>query len=263
MVNRLDTELVKRGLVRSRTKAQELIKGGYVLCNNKVNNKNSSEVKDTDEITIKKNNKLKYVSRGGLKLEKALTEFDIDFHNKRIMDIGSSTGGFTDCAIQYGAKEVIAIDVGTDVMEKNLRENIKVKLYENTNIKELALAFFKDVDYIVIDVSFISIIKVFERIKESNVKIDVICLIKPQFECGKQIAKKYKGVILNREIHKQLILKVVEEINNLGFFVKNIVFSPIKGGNGNIEYLAYVTNKISHNEDFNVDSVIRRAFNSL
>ena len=263
MENRLDIELVKRGFVRSRTKAQELIKGRYVLCNNKIVDKNSIYVSDADEIKILANDSLKYVSKGGVKLEKAIREFNLCFLNKNIMDIGSSTGGFTDCAIQNGAKKVIAIDVGTDVMDKNLRKNKKVKLYENTNIKDLSNIFFKNLDYILIDVSFLSLIRVFEKIADSNIDIDVISLIKPQFECGKDIARKYKGVILNKNIHKKVIKNLVARINSLGFFVKDITFSPIKGGDGNIEYLAYFTNKIDQNGDICISKTVDDAFKSL
>ncbi len=263
MGNRLDIELVKRGFVNSRTKAQELIKSRYVLCNNKIVDKNSIYVSDADEIKILENDSLKYVSKGGVKLEKAIREFDLCFVNKNIMDIGSSTGGFTDCAIQNGAKEVIAIDVGTDVMDKNLRKNKKVKLYENTNIKDLSNIFFKNLDYILIDVSFLSLIRVFEKIADSNIDIDVISLIKPQFECGKDIARKYQGVILNKNIHKKVIKNLVARINSLGFFVKDITFSPIKGGDGNIEYLAYFTNKIDQNGDICISKTVDDAFKSL
>jgi len=263
MENRLDIELVKRGFVRSRTKAQELIKGRYVLCNNKIVDKSSIYVLDADEIKILENDSLKYVSKGGVKLEKAIREFNLCFLNKNIMDIGSSTGGFTDCAIQNGAKKVIAIDVGTDVMDKNLRKNKKVKLYENTNIKDLSNIFFKNLDYILIDVSFLSLIRVFEKIADSNIDIDVISLIKPQFECGKDIARKYKGVILNKNIHKEVIKNLVARINSLGFFLKDITFSPIKGGDGNIEYLAYFTNKINQNGDICISKTVDDAFKSL
>lgn len=263
MGNRLDIELVKRGFVRSRTKAQELIKSRYVLCNDKIVDKNSIYVSDADEIKILENDSLKYVSKGGEKLEKAIREFDLCFLNKNVMDIGSSTGGFTDCAIQNGAKEVIAIDVGTDVMDKNLRKNKKVKLYENTNIKDLSNILFKNLDYILIDVSFLSLIRVFEKIADSNIDIDVISLIKPQFECGKDIARKYKGVILNKNIHKEVIKNLVARINSLGFFLKDITFSPIKGGDGNIEYLAYFTNKINQNGDICISKTVDDAFKSL
>ena len=261
--NRLDFELVEKGLVRSRTKAQEIIKNGYVLCNGEVINKSGKKVSSTDKIVILKNDYLKYVSRGGLKLEKALIEFDLDLENKTIMDIGSSTGGFTDCAIQHGARKVIAVDVGTEVMDKELKSNKKVELYENTNIKDLDLSLFEEVDYITIDVSFISIVNVFKIISRSNVKVDVIALIKPQFECGKKIASKYKGVILDKEIHKKVISETISQINRLGFFLRDMIPSPIKGGDGNIEYLSYFTNRINRNVDTDLTEIVNNAFKSL
>jgi 23S rRNA (cytidine1920-2'-O)/16S rRNA (cytidine1409-2'-O)-methyltransferase len=258
---RIDIELTKRGLTRSRTKAQELIEGGYVLCNGELVDKKSHLVSGIDNITIIDNETLKYVSRGGLKLEKAIEEFNIDFFNKKIMDVGSSTGGFTDCALQHGAKEVVAIDVGRDQMDRELRDNPKVKLYEGTHIKDVPLSFFEDVDYITIDVSFISLTKVYEKIAESRVNVEVISLIKPQFECGKKIATKYRGMILDKKVHKSVLEKVIKKINNLGFFVKNLTSSPVRGGDGNIEYISYFTNKSSHNSNIEIAETVNKAFN--
>jgi len=260
MEKRLDIELVNQGFVDSRTKAQELIKCGYVLCNGTVIRKNSFQVTDLDKIEVTENNSLKYVSRGGLKLEKAIEEFGINFHDKNIMDIGSSTGGFTDCAIQHGANKVVAIDVGTNVMDKELRNNERVSLYENTNVKDLDKSLFENIDYILIDVSFISLIKVFKKIEDTNIKVDVISLIKPQFECGKEIADRYKGVILNPDIHKEIVRELIKEINSLNFYIKNLTFSPIRGGSGNIEYLAYFTNKINYNDKIDIDRIVTEAF---
>ena len=137
MSNRIDKEIVNRNLVASRSKVQELISNGFVECNGKIVKKSSFQVNELDEIKILENETLKYVSRGGLKLEKAINKFKIDMNNKVVMDIGSSTGGFTDCALQHGAKKVIAIDVGTDVMDKSLRLDNRIELHEKTNIKNL------------------------------------------------------------------------------------------------------------------------------
>jgi 23S rRNA (cytidine1920-2'-O)/16S rRNA (cytidine1409-2'-O)-methyltransferase len=177
------------------------------------------------------------------------------------MDVGSSTGGFTDCALQHGAKEVVAIDVGRDQMDRELRDNPKVKLYEGTHIKDVPLSFFEDVDYITIDVSFISLTKVYEKIAESRVNVEVISLIKPQFECGKKIATKYRGMILDKKVHKSVLEKVIKKINNLGFFVKNLTSSPVRGGDGNIEYISYFTNKSSHNSNIEIAETVNKAFN--
>ena len=212
-MNRLDKELVTRKLVETRTKAQELISSGAVEVDGKIQTKVSFSVDENVEIKIKENEVLKYVSRGGLKLEKALKVFNVDLKDKTVLDIGSSTGGFTDCSLQRGAKKVIAIDVGTNVMHMSLRENSKVELYENTNIKDFPTDKFLGVDFVVVDVSFISLERIVEKVNSTNVKLEMICLIKPQFECGKQIATKYGGVIKSKTVHKDVLNKVVKFFN--------------------------------------------------
>ncbi|MDO5569021.1 MAG: TlyA family RNA methyltransferase, partial [bacterium] len=209
MKNRIDKEIVARGFVPSRSKAQELINSDFIKCNGKVINKCNYLVDNSDCIEIITNDRLKYVSRGGLKLEKAITEFKIDFTDKFVMDIGSSTGGFCDCALQHGAKRIIAIDVGTDLLHDTLRKNSKIELHEQTNFKELEHKYFQNIDIITCDVSFISLKKIIEKIKQEQIKADIICLIKPQFECGKEIADKYKGIILNEKIHFEIISDLI------------------------------------------------------
>lgn len=260
MLNRIDRELLKRNLAPSRSKAQELIKGGFVKCNGEVISKSNYLVQDNDVLKIISNDKLKYVSRGGLKLEKAIKEFQIDFKNLRVMDIGSSTGGFCDCALQHGAKSIVAIDVGTDLLHSSLRANKAIELYEKTNFKNLDNHFFQGIDIITCDVSFISLKQILKKIAEEKILVDIICLIKPQFECGKDIATKYKGVILNKEIHLNIVEDLLTYFNTLGFYIKNMTVSPIKGGDGNIEYLIYLTNKIKKNYEIDVDGVVKEAF---
>ena len=259
MKNRIDKELVERQLITSRTRAQELIESGYVKCNNKIIYKCNYLVSESDKLEIIKNDKLKYVSRGGLKLEKAINEFDINLKNKIIMDIGSSTGGFCDCALQNGAKKIIAIDVGTNLMHEMLRNNPKIELHEKTNFKNLPHNYFVDIDVITCDVSFISLKQIIKKIYNENIKVDLICLIKPQFECGKELADKYKGIILN---HKQLIKDLFYYFNSLNFYVKNFTFSPIKGGDGNIEYLVELSNKNCTNKEVDIDRIVDIAFKS-
>ena len=137
-MERLDKEMVSRGIVLTRTKAQELISNNFVLVNGKIINKPGTKIQDVDKIIVEENSILKYVSRGGLKLEKALNVFVYNVNGKVVMDIGSSTGGFTDCCLKHGAKKVVAIDVGTNVMDKSLRNNPAIELYENTNIKDVS-----------------------------------------------------------------------------------------------------------------------------
>lgn len=260
-MERLDKELLNRNLCPTRTKAQELIKNGLVTINDKIITKTGYCVNKNDIIKIQENEILKYVSRAGLKLEKAITSFNLDFKNKCIMDIGSSTGGFTDCSIQNGAKKVIAIDVGTDLMDKNLRNNNKIELHEQTNIQIVSEVKFTEADYITIDVSFVSLEKIFEKIASTNTNADIIALIKPQFECGKEIAKKYKGIILNPSIHKTIINNIINIAKKLGLNLQNLDYSPIKGGDGNIEYISYFSKKLNNNQ-IDIDKIINNAFDN-
>ena len=260
-MSRLDKFLVENGFVETRTKAQELIAGGFVLINGLEQIKSSFLVKEIDVVSIKENDVLKYVSRGGLKLEKALKVFDIELKDKIILDIGSSTGGFTDCALQNGAKKVIAVDVGTDVMHKSLRKNPQVELHENTNLIDFENSKFEEVDYAVCDVSFVSLERIVEKVNSSSVALEMICLIKPQFECGKQIATKYGGVIKSKTIHKDVLNKVLKFFNKNNFFLLGLDFSPIKGGDGNIEYISHFSNKTDKNSSVNLEKIVNSAFN--
>ena len=259
-MNRLDKEIVSRNLAPTRAKAQELIKSGNIKINGKVITKASSDISPTDILEIIDNSTLKYVSRAGLKLEKAINVFNIKLQGKNIMDIGSSTGGFSDCALQNGANHIIAVDVGTDLMHPSLRNHPKIELYEQTNIKDLPNDKFKNIDYITIDVSFVSLSKIFEKIFSTQTKCDIIALIKPQFECGKVIADKYKGVILNPKIHLDIINNVVDMANSYGFNLLNLDYSPIKGGDGNIEYISHFSTQ-NRNLKVNIKKVVDNAFN--
>lgn len=260
MKNRIDKELVNRGLVPSRSKAQELIEAELVKCNDKIISKSNYLVDENDSITILENDKLKYVSRAGLKLEKAINEFKVDFTNLKVMDIGSSTGGFCDCALKHGASHITAIDVGTNLLHESLRSNIKIDLHEQTNFKSLDSKYFKDIDIMTCDVSFISLKQIFTKIKSENIDVDIICLIKPQFEAGKDIATKYKGIILNKEVHINIIKDLMNYFNSIGFYVKDLTSSPITGGDGNIEYLAYVSNKVNKNKSIDIKDLVFKAF---
>lgn len=261
MQNRLDKELVERNLVCSRTKAEDLIKNGYVKVKGKITTKPGLKIKNTEEIEILENNTTKYVSRAGLKLEKALHVFNIDMKDKKVLDIGSSTGGFTDCCLKHGAKKVYAVDVGTNVMVEKLRTNPKVELHEQTNIKDLSSDIFHDIEIITVDVSFISLEKIIEKISSYNIKVDIICLIKPQFECGKEQAKKYKGVILNKKIHQQILQKIIHQMNQAKYYLKGISSSPIRGKDGNIEYISYFTNQNkTENEKVKIEKLVNETF---
>ncbi len=256
-MTRIDIELVKRGIFETRNKAQNEIKNKIVYCNNVCITKPAFDVTDTDIIEIK-GEKLKYVSRGGLKLEKAIKEFNIDLKNKILIDIGSSTGGFSDCALQNGIKKVYAIDVGTNQFDKTLRLNNKINLYENTDFRNIDNNIINDANIASIDVSFISVTKLTSKLKELTNLKEIICLIKPQFECGKEISDKYKGVPLNKEVHKSVIENVIKSFKDNNYYINSLTSSPIKGGNGNIEYLAYF--KRDKERSINIEEVVNKAF---
>ena len=256
-MTRIDIELVKRGIFETRNKAQNEIKNKIIFCNNICITKPSFDVTDTDIIEIK-GEKLKYVSRGGLKLEKAIKEFNIDLKDKTLIDIGSSTGGFSDCALQNDIKKIYAIDVGTDQFDKTLRLNNKINLYENTDFRNIDNNIINDSNIASIDVSFISVTKLTSKLKELTNLKEIICLIKPQFECGKEVSDKYKGVPLNKEVHKSVIENVIKSFKDNNYYINSLTSSPIKGGNGNIEYLAYF--KRDKERSINIEEVVNKAF---
>ncbi len=235
---RLDIYLVEIGKFKTRSRAQLAIRDGKVKVNDVKILKTGFEVEKNDKIEIE-DSTLKYVSRGGLKLEKAINYWNIELKNKIMIDIGSSTGGFSDVAIQNGISKIYAIDVGTDQFDKELAKNKKINLYENTDFRNIDSKIIEDANIATIDVSFISVTKINERFKNlKNIK-EVICLIKPQFECGKEIATKYKGIIKLKEHREFAINKVVDSFCKIGFENIGVIESPIKGGDGNIECLAY------------------------
>ena len=259
-MNRLDKELVERGIAPTRAKAQELIKNNNVKVNGKIISKASFDISPDDIIELIDTSTLKYVSRAGLKLEKAINEFKLNLKNTHIMDIGSSTGGFTDCSLQNGAKKVIAVDVGTDLMHPSLRNHPKVELHERTNIKDLPNDKFVDIDYVTIDVSFVSLSKIIDKLSASQCQADVIALIKPQFECGKTIADKYKGVILDQKVHCEILNNTINMFNDFGYTLLDLTHSPITGGDGNIEYISHFTRSTTNPKAINIKQLISSAF---
>ncbi len=242
MKERLDLILVREGFFDTREKAKRAIMAGIVLVNDiKIDKAGTLVDMDKNPQIRIKGEKLKYVSRGGLKLEKALENFEINMENKRILDIGASTGGFTDCSLQNGANFVYAVDVGTNQLVYSLRENLKVKSIENRHIKDLNLEELdnKKVDIIVMDVSFISITKI---IPDLNNFLDengqMMILIKPQFEVGKDGVDK-GGIVKDLKKHKKIIEEIREFSKNYGFYLKNLDVSPITGTKGNVEYISH------------------------
>lgn len=253
MKERLDILLVQRGLAPSREKAKAMIMEGNVFVENQREDKAGTSISTEAKIEIK-GNTLKYVSRGGLKLEKAMTHFGISLQDKVCMDIGASTGGFTDCMLQNGAKKVYAVDVGYGQFAWKLRNDERVVCMEKTNIRYVTPENIGEpLDFASVDVSFISLSKVLppakELLREGG---EMVCLIKPQFEAGREKVGK-KGVVRDAKVHLEVIETVMENARGLGFFILNLEYSPIKGPEGNIEYLVHIkkseTGGIAENVD--------------
>ncbi len=232
---RLDQFLKDNGYFESRAKAQYEIKEGHIKVNGKATFKPSFEVSIIDRIEID-NNTLFYVSRGGLKLEKALDEYKIDVRNKVCLDIGASTGGFTDCLIKRGAERVFALDVGTLQLHDSLRNNPKIISLENTNFLTFDLSKLPKIDIIVIDVSFIKVETILERIIDNFKDVTVVFLIKPQFELGHIYLKN--GIVKDEKMRQYAIKQITSFIERYNIKIKPVIESPIKGGSGNIEYLS-------------------------
>lgn len=238
---RLDALLMNRGMFESRAKAQAAVMAGQVLVNEQKIDKPGTPVPPDVAIRILGNN-LPYVSRGGLKLEKALQIFPISVKDKVVADIGASTGGFTDCALQNGAVKVYAIDVGYGQLAWKLRSDERVINMERTNVRYLEKdSLPEQVDAATIDVAFISLDKVLPAVRKI-VREDgfVIALVKPQFEAGKENVGK-KGVVRDANVHETVINNVIDFAKSEGFGIAGLDFSPIKGPEGNIEYLLYLT----------------------
>lgn len=255
MKERLDILLVKRNLAPSREKAKAMIMEGNVFVNNQREDKAGSSFDENVPIEIH-GNTLKYVSRGGLKLEKAMNEFDLTLEGDICMDIGASTGGFTDCMLQNGATKVYSVDVGYGQFAWKLRQDPRVVCMEKTNIRYVAPEDIADpIGFASIDVSFISLTKVLGPVKallEDNGQI--VCLIKPQFEAGREKVGK-KGVVREPAVHLEVIDMVIDYALSIGFEALNLEFSPIKGPEGNIEYLLYLQ---KHPEDQEAEYAVRR-----
>ena len=237
---RLDVLLVKRGLAETREKAKTTLMAGLVLVNGQKIDKAGTMVKEDAELRVL-GDALPYVSRGGLKLEKAMETFNIHMEGKVAADIGASTGGFTDCALQRGAAKVYAIDVGYGQLAWKLRSDPRVVNMERTNIRYVRPEDIGELlDFASIDVAFISLTKVLEPakalLKDTG---EIVALIKPQFEAGRGNVGK-KGVVRDPEVHRSVIRAVLDYSREIGFFPVGLTFSPIKGPEGNIEYLVHL-----------------------
>ncbi len=265
MKKRLDVILFERGFFDSREKAKIAIMEGTVFVDNQKSDKPGTAYDEECKIEVR-NNKLKYVSRGGLKLEKALDVFHIDLEGTVSMDVGASTGGFTDCMLQNGCKKVYSVDVGYGQLDWKLRNDSRVVNLERTNIRYIDESLIKDeIDFFSVDVSFISlkiVLPVIRRIIKDGAM--GVCLIKPQFEAGREKVGK-KGVVRDKEVHKEVVNSICEFCVNNGFAVLSIDYSPVKGPEGNIEYLMLV--KKSDNayidEPVDVDNVVECSHEEL
>lgn len=241
MKERLDVLLVNGGFASSREKAKVIIMSGKVFVNGQREDKAGSTF-DPEKITIEvKGSTLRYVSRGGLKLEKALNEFPLTVEGKICMDIGASTGGFTDCMLQNGAKKVYSVDVGHGQLDWKLRNDERVVCMEKTNFRYMQPQDIDDVlDFASVDVSFISLTKILLPARRLlSAQGEMVCLIKPQFEAGRDKVGK-KGVVREKKVHEEVIRKILVFARQVGFHVLDLAFSPIKGPEGNIEYLIYI-----------------------
>lgn len=265
MKERLDILLVKKGLAPSREKAKAMIMSGNVFVDGQREDKAGTSF--SEDVTIEiHGNTLKYVSRGGLKLEKAMNHFDITLEGKVCMDIGASTGGFTDCMLQSGASKVYAVDVGYGQFAWKLRQDERVVCMEKTNIRYVTPEDIDDVlDFASVDVSFISLTKVLGPAKELlRDKGQMVCLIKPQFEAGREKVGK-KGVVREKSVHLEVIETVLSFAREIGFKVLNLEYSPIKGPEGNIEYLMHIEKNgdVSSEELIDAAAVVDAAHGEL
>lgn len=237
---RLDSALTSRALAESREKAKAYIMSGIVFVNNQKADKPGMPIRPDDILEVR-GSTLKYVSRGGLKLEKAVAEFSLQLSGKTCADIGASTGGFTDCMLQNGAAKVYAVDVGYGQLHWSLRTDARVVNLERTNFRYVTSQQIPDpLDFASVDVSFISLTKIlpvlYPLLKPGA---EAVCLIKPQFEAGKEKVGK-KGVVRDPEVHEEVLMDILRFVPTLGFSVRHLSFSPIRGPEGNIEYLVHL-----------------------
>ena len=263
MKDRLDVLLVKRGLAESREKAKAVIMSGIVYVDGQKEDKAGQTFADTANIEVR-GSTLKYVSRGGLKLEKAMECFDVSVKDKVCMDIGASSGGFTDCMLQNGAKKVYAVDVGHGQLAWKLRNDTRVVVMEKTNIRYVKPEDIgESIDFASIDVSFISLSKVLPTAYNLLSKCgEIVALIKPQFEAGREKVGK-KGVVREKSTHIEVIQNCFAYAKENGFFVRELEFSPVKGPEGNIEYLYHLVKSGDVDSDIDIEAVVNTAHEKL
>ncbi len=262
-MSRLDAELVSRGIAGSRERAKAMIKSGAVFVDGRAVEKPSAEVSERSDI-VSHMPDLQYVGRGALKLEKAAGVFGIDFKDKLCLDIGASTGGFTDFMLRNGAEKVFAVDVGHGQLDEALRRDSRVINAEGTDIRSVTADFLGgQADFIAADVSFISIKKILPKIYELlKPEACAVILIKPQFEAGKSNIGK-RGIVNDRNIHRRILGDINEFAVSLGFFAEQYIYSPVRGGSGNIEYLAKLSKTAGQVKIHDFRALTDSAFNIL
>lgn len=258
MKQRLDIYLAENGFAESREKAKSLIMEGIVYINDQKALKAGDTVSEKDRVEVR-GNTLKYVSRGGLKLEKAIKCFNISLDGKICMDVGASTGGFTDCMLQNGAEKVYCVDVGYGQLAWKLRQDERVFNMERTNIRYVTKDDIASLlDFVSVDVAFISLKLVlpvvYNLLSETGKSV---ALIKPQFEAGREKVGK-KGVVRDKNVHIEVIKNVLKFTRNIGFSISDVTYSPIKGPEGNIEYLMYI-NKAGNDNEIDVENIVENS----
>ena len=263
MKKRLDILLVEKGLAPSREKAKAIIMSGIVYVDNVKEDKAGSSFEEDANIEVR-GKTLKYVSRGGLKLEKAMEAFGVDVENKVCMDIGASTGGFTDCMLQNGAKKVYSVDVGRGQLAWKLVTDDRVVVMDKTNIRYITPEDVEDkIEFASADVSFISLTKILEPVKEILTDdAKMVCLIKPQFEAGREKVGK-KGVVRDKSVHVEVIQMIVDYVRSIGFGIIGLDYSPVKGPEGNIEYLIYLQNNLDLDLEKDIEEVVESSHEEL
>ncbi|MBR6394871.1 MAG: TlyA family RNA methyltransferase [Ruminococcus sp.] len=259
---RLDSKLVEKGIARSRERAKEMIKAGNVTVNGNIVTKSAYEVSDEDEIASSEQEL--YVGRGALKLEKAVKAFNIDLSSRVCLDIGASTGGFTDYMLKQGASKVYAVDVGHGQLAESLRNNTKVVNMEGTDIRKLSAEDFdSSIDFVCTDVSFISLKLIIPKILEiASDNADIVLLIKPQFEAGRKDIGK-GGIVKDKKVHIRVLTDIDSFIQQQGAAASEYTFSPVKGGSGNIEYLVHIIKKAGTPVLHDFKELVERSFKEL
>ena len=263
---RLDEFLTEKNFFETKSKAQAAILAGKVKLDGEKITKAGFQVKEGQNFDVEVE-KIPYVSRGGLKLEKALRIFEIDLKDKICIDAGASTGGFTDCILQNGAKKVYAVDVGYGQIDWKLRTDDRVVVVERTNIKNCSIGDVYgetpvDSDFLCADLSFISIEKVLPNLKKLVRSKNMVLLIKPQFEAGREKIQK-GGVVRDLTVHFEVIKNVINKAQNFGLYPQNLTWSPITGPSGNMEYLIYLKEEKIFLEDDKIQSIVDDAFKNL